>query len=135
MTIKELKDYCRKNKLKGYSKLKKAELEKLVNRHKIKEKFLDVDIKKTEKNPKIPMTIIQRRQLGAFSIITIDRKQVQNEARKRKLKIWGKKWYGWGIWSDSNGNLWIYEEGEFLKFSHKISHKISKEVNIPLSEH
>ncbi len=33
-TIKELKDYCRKYKIKGYSKLKKTELEKLVNKHK-----------------------------------------------------------------------------------------------------
>ncbi len=35
-TLKELKNYCRKNKLKGYSKLKKVELEKIVNRHKRK---------------------------------------------------------------------------------------------------
>ncbi len=40
-TIKELKDYCRKNKLKGYSKYKKTELEKLVNRHKAEKKSIN----------------------------------------------------------------------------------------------
>jgi len=33
-TKEELKNYCRKHRIKGYSNLQKAELERLVNKHK-----------------------------------------------------------------------------------------------------
>lgn len=129
------------------------------------QKFLNIDIKKIKENkekkeleklrpkncrePIIPKTMTERRQRGAFGLGgDINKKEVQKEARKLKLKVWGRKGYGWGIWSDSDANLWTYEvdydnynfdsefqKGDFLRFSHEISHEMSKKVDIPLPEH
>ncbi len=100
-TIKQLKNYCRKHKIKGYSKLKKQELEKLIEKHKKETGYY----KKQEK------TNFQSDIIGSIWYIKYSERQI--EKGKKDLIEYNKKY----------GKKTEIYDSDFRKFNPKTREK------------
>ncbi len=104
MTIKELKDYCRKYKIKGYSKLKKAELLKLVNKHKTENKQKLI----TKKNKKEP-TLKELQFLAKYHKIK-NRSKISKQELINRISLYTKSNLTPKEWEIILGEKWEIKE-------------------------